>query len=210
MAHVEQKLLHVLSPAGERLSSVIGWSSISICHKFFYLKDAVLNHCLPHKNKKTCFLLRKVRSYSYIVTFNPLKISSVFIEYLPRAWFFYMIFWYFFLLLLWSIIWHQLFLLLATFVFGPVEKTATCVIPGIRDFGHWFWKIGCDAHNLQSFNGLISKKKKVVGISHLGTTMWLTNYGMGRIRNFVGENFFIAGQESEMEWSWPFEPFSKL
>ena len=27
--------------------------------------------------------------------------------------------------------------------------------PGIRNFGHWFWKIGRDAHNLQSFNSLI-------------------------------------------------------
>ena len=91
----------------------------------------------------------------------------------PGLDFFYMIFWYFFLLLLWSIIWHQLFLLLATFVFGPMEKTATCVTPGIRDFGHWFWKIGRDAHNLQPFNGLISKKTKAVAISHLGTTTWL-------------------------------------
>ena len=44
--------------------------------------------------------------------------------------------------------------------FGPMENTATCITPGIKDFGHWFWKIGRDAHNLQLFNGLISKKKK--------------------------------------------------
>ena len=69
--------------------------------------------------------------------------------------FFDMIFWYFFLLLLWSIIYHQLFLLLVTFIFGPMGKTATCLTPAVRDFGHWFWKIGCDAHNLQSLNGLI-------------------------------------------------------
>ena len=78
----------------------------------------------------------------------------------PGLDFFYMIFWYFFLLLLWSIIWHQLFLLLATFDFGPMEKTATCVTPRIRDFGHWFQKIGRDAHNLQPFNGLILKIKQ--------------------------------------------------
>ena len=56
---------------------------------FVYLKDAVLNHCYLTKTKKTGFLLRKVRSYSYIVIINPLKISSVFVEYLPRAWFFF-------------------------------------------------------------------------------------------------------------------------
>ena len=52
-------------------------------------------------------------------------------------------------------------------------KMATCLTPGIRDFGHWFWKISRDAHNLQP-NGLIKKKKKAVAIFHLGTTMWLT------------------------------------
>ena len=130
----------------------------------------------PHKNKKTGFWLRKARSYPYIVIFKPLKISSLVVEYLPRTWFFYMIFWYFFLLLLWSSIWHQLFLLLATFVFGSMEKSTTCVTPGIRDFGHWSWKVSHDAHNLQPFDGLIKKKTKAVAISHLGTTMWLTIY----------------------------------
>ena len=72
----------------------------------------------------------------------------------PGLDFFYVIFWYFFLLLLWSIICHQLFLLLVTFIFGPMGKTATCLTPAVREFGHWFWKIGCDAHNLQSLNGL--------------------------------------------------------
>ena len=115
---------------------------------------------LPHKNKKTGFWLRKARSYPYIVIFKPLKISSLVVEYLPRTWFFYMIFWYFFLLLLWSSIWHQLFLLLATFVFGPMEKSTTCVTLGIRDFGHWSWKVSHDAHNLQPFDGLIKKKQK--------------------------------------------------
>ena len=94
----------------------------------------------------------------------------------PGLEFFYMIFWYFFLLLLWSIIWHQLFLLLATFDFSPMEKMATCVTPRIRDFGHWFWKISHGAHNLQPFNGLIKKTKtKAVAISHPSTIMWLTN-----------------------------------
>ena len=63
------------------------------------------------------------------------------------------------------------------FHFGPMGKTATCLTPGIGDFGHWFWKICRDVHNLQPFNGLISKKKKkkkAVAISHLDTTMWLT------------------------------------
>ena len=54
---------------------------------FFYLNDAVLNYCYL-KNKKAGFLLRKVRSYSYIIIFNPLKVSSIFVEYLHRAWFF--------------------------------------------------------------------------------------------------------------------------
>ena len=94
----------------------------------------------------------------------------------PGLDFFYMIFWYFFLLLLWSIIWHQLFLLLATFVFGPMEKTTTCVTSGIREFGHWFGKVGHDTHNLQPFNGLTKKNPKAVAISHLDTTMWLTIY----------------------------------
>ena len=46
----------------------------------------------------------------------------------PGLDFFYMIFGYFFLLLLWSIICHQLFWLLVTFIFGPMEKTPTCLL----------------------------------------------------------------------------------
>ena len=74
--------------------------------------------------------------------------------------FFYMIFWYFFLLLLWPIIFHQLFLLWVIFIFGSMEKTATCLNPGIRDFGQWFWKTGREPNILQPLNGLISNKKQ--------------------------------------------------
>ena len=59
--------------------------------------------------------------------------------------------------------------------YGKNGKTATCLTPGIRDFGHGFGKIGRDAHNLWLLNDLISKKTKAVAISHRGTTMWLTN-----------------------------------
>ena len=95
----------------------------------------------------------------------PWNFEAFLVNIYPGLDFFYVIFWYFFLLLLWSIICHQLFLLLVTFIFGPMGKTATCLIPR---------KIGRDAHNLQPLNGLISKKKKAVAISHQGTTMWLT------------------------------------
>ena len=89
----------------------------------------------------------------------PWNFEAFLVNIYPGLDFFYVIFWYFFLLLLWSIICHQLFLLLVTFIFGPMGKMATCLTPGIRDFGHWFWKIGRDAHNLQP-NGLIKKKRK--------------------------------------------------
>ena len=111
----------------------------------FYLKDAVLNHCFLTKTKKTLFLLRKVKSYSYIVIFNPLKISSVFVEYLPRAWFFLYHLLVFFSSL--SMIYHLTSIVFAfgNFRFWPYKK----------NFGYWFWKTGCDTHNLQTFNGLI-------------------------------------------------------
>ena len=105
--------------------------------------------------------------------------------------FFYMIFWYFFLLLLWSIICHQLFLLLVTFIFGSMGKTATCLTPGIRDFGHWFWKIGCDAHNLQPFNGLISKINKSRG--HFPSRHnYVTNYTLlsERFKDFKNQTVY--------------------
>ena len=88
MPRIEQKLLYVLSPGGGGIE-LSDWliKHIDLFYNFFYLKNAVLNHCYLKKNKKTGFLLRKVRYYSYTVIFNPLKISSVFVEYLPRAWF---------------------------------------------------------------------------------------------------------------------------
>ena len=104
----------------------------------------------------------------------PWNFEAFLVNIYPGLDFFYVIFWYFFLLLLWSIICHQLFLLLVTFIFGPMGKTATCLTPRIRDFGRWFWKTGRDAHNLQPLNGLILKKTKAVAVSQRGTTMWLT------------------------------------
>ena len=111
----------------------------------------------------------------------------------PGLDFFYVIFWYFFLLLLWSIICHQLFLLLVTFIFGPMGKMATCLTPGIRDFGHWFWKIGRDVHNLQPLNGLIKKKKKLWPISN-GAQLcdWLRALMKGLFLQFVLRSIFSA------------------
>ena len=54
----------------------------------------------------------------------------------------------------------SIFFAFGNFHFWPYGKNGTCLTPIIMDFGHWFWKIGRDAHNLQPLNGLIKKNKK--------------------------------------------------
>ena len=104
MTHIELKIFMYYHQGERDWVEWLAKQAYRSVIKFFYLKDTALNHCYFTKTKKQDFCQEKL-GVTHISSYStPWKPQVFLFNIYPGLDFFYMIFWYFFLLLLWSII----------------------------------------------------------------------------------------------------------